>query len=312
MHGHCSFYSVRALKARRQPSMVTTRSSNKQAACASVASELGSQGELWKKAFISKATRIASSVLSEPELRRQLDEDIDLMKGYTLSRSLTEFGVHDMQEDCRGTQLNHSRHVPKLLSLPGRKQDSTRRDSIITRSIELPGTEKKQCPESREEIVAEAGNNMADPNAGLVGIDPMEAQRLLTQLQQKYDLIEKLLVKLTQADSGGHNQVFNKGERVNSLVSPLPSQTRNGSLDYTSPTTSPNPRSLSAGTTLDLGASPVTSTQNPDAGSRNQAESVSFPSSTPQASTSPVGGGVGQVQTSKSTPKTQSYARVAS
>ncbi|KAL3699366.1 hypothetical protein R1sor_017388 [Riccia sorocarpa] len=51
-----------------------------------------------------------------------------------------------MQADARSLLLGVGSYGPKLLNLPGRKRDSTRRESIVTRSIEFPGGEKRQCP----------------------------------------------------------------------------------------------------------------------------------------------------------------------
>ncbi|KAL3695477.1 hypothetical protein R1sor_009553 [Riccia sorocarpa] len=73
----------------QQPSIFTQRCSNKQAIEANPVLNLGSEGELWRKTFMSKATCLASSSVAKPELRQQLDQDINRMMEYTMSKSAT-------------------------------------------------------------------------------------------------------------------------------------------------------------------------------------------------------------------------------
>ncbi|KAL3699251.1 hypothetical protein R1sor_017273 [Riccia sorocarpa] len=104
-----------------------------------------------------------------------------------------------MQAEARSLLLGAGSYGPKLLNLPGRKRESTRRESVLSRSVEFPGGEKRQCSILPPETLN--GATMAGEYEVLgSGLDPEETQRLLTQLQENNSLIEELLVKSSQAE----------------------------------------------------------------------------------------------------------------
>ncbi|KAL3697562.1 hypothetical protein R1sor_011638 [Riccia sorocarpa] len=104
---------------------------------------------------------------------------------------------------CVGNQEMHFYSTANT-SLPGRKRDNTRRESIITRSIEIPGVEKRRC----SKVPASAKkDNMGEPagvDATQIAIDPAEAAGLLEQLQENNLLIENLLGKTAQQHLSGN------------------------------------------------------------------------------------------------------------
>ncbi|KAL3695664.1 hypothetical protein R1sor_009740 [Riccia sorocarpa] len=97
-----------------------------------------------------------------------------------------------MRRTIRGVLLGRKLHGSNLNPLE-KKPGSTRRESIVTRSIKIPGAEKRRCVLTNKE---DSPDNMAwAGDSSLAGLDQIETQRLLTQLQANKTLIEQLLAK---------------------------------------------------------------------------------------------------------------------